>query len=218
MTLLAYHPPQEPYVQVTHVDSDIVVVNKPSGLLSVPGKAPEHRDSVWARLERVMPDLRVVHRLDMATSGLMVFARHKTAQAGLQRQFEQRTVDKMYRAHIWGQPPSAQGEINLAMRCDWPNRPRQMVDLALGKAARTLYSVIGQHQHGAIMALTPYTGRSHQLRVHMQAIGCPILGDKFYAADAAFTAAPRLLLHAERLSFRHPISGESLSFTCLADF
>src|SRR5690606_37349035 len=118
-----------------------------------------------ARLDRVSPNLRVVHRLDMATSGLMVFARHKQAQANLQRQFEQRLVGKRYCAHVWGQPPAAQGEINLALRCDWPNRPRQMVDLALGKAARTLYEVTGQQQYGAIVALTPYTGRSHQLRV-----------------------------------------------------
>jgi len=218
MILLAYHPPVDPYVSIVYVDHDIVVVNKPSGLLSVPGKAPEHRDSIWTRLERVMPGLRVVHRLDMATSGLMVFARHKTAQAALQRQFERRVVDKVYRAHVWGQPPSTQGEIHLALRCDWPNRPRQMVDLKLGKAARTLYSVIGQHHNGAIVALTPYTGRSHQLRVHMQAIGCAILGDKFYADNTVFKAAERLLLHAERLSFNHPVNNNPLVFTCPADF
>ena len=218
MTLLTYNPPMEPYISIIYADADIVVINKPSGLLSVPGKAPEHRDSAWARLERVLPDLRVVHRLDMATSGLMVFARHKQAQAALQRQFEQRTVDKRYCAHVWGQPPSVRGEINLALRCDWPNRPRQMVDLQLGKAARTLYTVTGQHKYGAIVALTPYTGRSHQLRVHMQAVGCAILGDKFYASPQGYAAASRLLLHAEYLAFNQPLSQQALSFNCPADF
>ncbi|RUO47431.1 pseudouridine synthase [Pseudidiomarina donghaiensis] len=218
MTLLSYEPPLQPFISIIYADADIVVINKQSGLLSVPGKAPEHRDSAWSRLERVLPDLRVVHRLDMATSGVMVFARHKQAQAALQRQFEQRLVGKRYRAHVWGQPPSTKGEINLALRCDWPNRPRQMVDLNLGKAARTLYEVTGQHQHGAIVALTPYTGRSHQLRVHMQAVGCAILGDKFYAPPVAFAAAPRLLLHAEYLAFNQPINQQPLSFSCSADF
>lgn len=218
MTLLTYEPPLDPYVSILYADADIVVINKPSGLLSVPGKAPEHRDSAWARLERVLPNLRVVHRLDMATSGLLVFARHKSAQAGLQRQFEQRLVGKRYCAHVWGQPPAPCGEINLALRCDWPNRPRQMVDLTLGKPARTLYRVTGAHRHGAIMALTPYTGRSHQLRVHMQAVGCAILGDKFYASAEAYAAAPRLLLHAEYLSFRQPMTQARLEFNCPADF
>lgn len=218
MTLLAYTPPTEPYISIVYADADIIVINKPSGLLSVPGKAPQHYDSAWSRLARACPGLRVVHRLDMATSGLMVFARHKTAQAALQRQFERRLVDKRYCAHVWGQPPAAHGEINLALRCDWPNRPRQMVDLHLGKPARTLYRVVGQHAHGAVMALTPYTGRSHQLRVHMQAVGCAILGDKFYAQPAAFAAAPRLLLHAEYLAFAHPSNQQPLQFTCPAEF
>ena len=218
MTLLHYAPPMHPFVTIVYSDADLVVVNKQSGLLSVPGKAPEHRDSVWTRLERVMPNLRVVHRLDMATSGLMVFARDKVTQAGLQRQFERRTVTKRYRAHVWGHLPANHGLIELAVRCDWPNRPRQMVDLRLGKPAVTLYRVIGQHAAGDVVELTPYTGRSHQLRVHMQALGTPILGDKFYAGTEAYAAANRLLLHAEALAFTHPKTGAELSFNCPADF
>lgn len=218
MTLLHYAPPLEPFVSLVYLDEQLVVANKPSGLLSVPGKAPEHRDSIWARLERALPGLRVVHRLDMATSGLMVFARDKGTQAHLQRQFEQRAVQKSYRAWVWGQLPASQGAIDLPVRCDWPNRPRQMVALRDGKAALTFYRVIGKHQVGDIVALSPYTGRSHQLRVHMQALNCPILGDKFYAGAEAFAVAPRLLLHAETLAFRHPHSGQQLEFNCPADF
>ncbi|PHR63679.1 MAG: RNA pseudouridine synthase [Idiomarina sp.] len=218
MTLLHYSPPTTPYLDIVYSDDDVVVINKPSGLLSVPGKAPEHRDSAWFRLERSCPQVRVIHRLDMATSGLLVFARNKVAQASLQRQFERRTVSKCYRAQVWGHLPAQRGAIDLALRCDWPNRPRQMVDLVLGKPALTFYQVIGKHVHGDIVALTPYTGRSHQLRVHMQALGTPIIGDRFYASSEGYAAAARLLLHAEHLAFDQPTSGERLIFNCPADF
>ncbi|RZQ55286.1 RNA pseudouridine synthase [Pseudidiomarina tainanensis] len=218
MTLFHYAPPITPYLDIIYSDDDVVVINKPSGLLSVPGKAIEHRDSAWFRLERSCPNIRVIHRLDMATSGLLVFARNKVAQASLQRQFERRTVAKRYRAMVWGNLPAQRGAIELALRCDWPNRPRQMVDLVLGKPALTFYQVIGHHSHGDIVGLTPYTGRSHQLRVHMQALGTPILGDKFYASAEGYAAAERLLLHAEHLAFDHPSSGERLVFNCPAEF
>ncbi|KFZ30374.1 hypothetical protein IDSA_09920 [Pseudidiomarina salinarum] len=218
MTLIAYHPPVHPWLVIVYQDDDIVVMNKPSGLLSVPGKAPEHYDSAWSRLARVLPTIRVVHRLDMGTSGLLVFALHKTAQAALQRQFEKRTVEKSYRARVWGRPPAESGSVDAPLRCDWPNRPRQMVDEAEGRQALTHYRVLQQHEHYADMELTPVTGRSHQLRVHMQLLGNPILGDKFYAEGAAFAAADRLLLHAQRIRFDHPTRGEPMSFECPADF
>lgn len=218
MTLIAYHPPVDPWLVILHRDDDIVVINKPSGLLSVPGKAPEHYDSAWSRLVRVLPNSRVVHRLDMATSGLLVFALHKTAQAALQRQFEKRVVEKSYRARVWGQLPAQSGSVDAPLRCDWPNRPRQMVDRAEGRHALTHYRVLRQHEQFADVELTPVTGRSHQLRVHMQLLGNPILGDKFYAEGAAFTAADRLLLHAQRIRFSHPSSAELMSFDCPADF
>lgn len=218
MTLLAYHPPVDPYLVILYQDDDIVVINKPGGLLSVPGKAPEHYDSAWSRLARVLPTTRVVHRLDMATSGLLVFALNKPAQAALQRQFEKRVVAKSYRARVWGQPPAQEGSVDAPLRCDWPNRPRQMVDYEEGRNALTHYRVLQQHPQWADVELTPVTGRSHQLRVHMQLLGNPILGDKFYAGGAAFAAADRLLLHAERIQFSHPLSGEPMSFACPADF
>lgn len=218
MTLLHYTPPITPFLTILYEDEDIVVVNKPSGLLSVPGKAVAHRDSVWTRLAFACPGIRVVHRLDMATSGLLVFARNKTAQAALQRQFEQRTVSKHYVAKVAGHLPANHGAIELPMRCDWPNRPRQMVDFRHGRHALTFYHVIGRDEVGDIVRLEPYTGRSHQLRVHMQALGTPIRGDKFYADAAAFAAADRLLLHAELLAFYHPTTQQRLSFTCPAEF
>ena len=218
MTLFHYAPATTPFLDIHYQDDDIVVVNKASGLLSVPGKAPEHRDSVWTRLSYACPGIRVVHRLDMATSGLLVLARNKTAQAALQRQFERRSVGKRYVAKVAGHLPATRGTIELPMRCDWPNRPRQIVDLWEGRHALTFYQVIDSDELGDVVYLEPYTGRSHQLRVHMQALGTPIRGDKFYADPAAFAAAERLLLHAESLAFDHPTTQQRLHFTCPAEF
>lgn len=218
MTLLHYAPPTEPYLRIVHQDEALLVIDKPAGLLSVPGKAPEHYDSAWSRVCRVFPTARIVHRLDMATSGLLVFALSKTAQAHLQRQFERRVVRKYYRAEVAGQLPAQRGVIDLAMRCDWPNRPRQMIDLVEGRSAQTRYQVVRQEADRSEVLLFPITGRSHQLRVHMQVLGTPILGDKFYADDAAFAAAPRLLLHAEEIGFLHPLTEQPINFHCPADF
>ena len=218
MTLLHYRPPLVPYLSIIYRDEALIVVAKPSGLLSVPGKDPAHRDSVWARVTRVFPTARIVHRLDMATSGLIVFALSKTAQAHLQRQFERRIVRKYYRAHVAGHLPARRGSIDLAMRCDWPNRPRQMVDLIAGRAAQTRYEVVRTTATSSEVLLFPVTGRSHQLRVHMQMLGTPILGDKFYADAAAYAAAPRLLLHAEEIGFLHPLTQQPISFHCPAEF
>lgn len=218
MTLLHYSPPTNPYLQLLYRDDAIVVINKPSGLLSVPGKEPQHQDSAYSRLLTVLPTARVVHRLDMATSGILLFALTKEAQAAIQRQFEQRTVSKSYRAKVYGQPPANAGFIDLPMRCDWPNRPRQMLDLIMGKSAQTGYRVLATTAEGAVLELRPITGRSHQLRVHMQALGTPICGDKFYADGPAFASAERLLLHAESLHLQHPMSAEPLHFYCPADF
>lgn len=222
MTLIAYSPPLSPYLELVYQDDAVVVVNKPSGLLSVPGKAPEHRDSLWSRLHCVLPTIRIVHRLDMATSGLLVFALSKPAQANLQRQFERRVVKKAYRARVWGELPAATGSVQIALRCDWPNRPRQMVDPVLGKPATTNYRVLASARALAKpfsdVELEPYTGRSHQLRVHMQWLGNPILGDKFYAHDEAFNASDRLLLHAQSLAFYHPLNNEWLEFNAPTPF
>lgn len=218
MTLLSYDPPQEPFLEVLYNEAGVVAINKPSGLLSVPGKAPEHKDSTWWRVTRVWPDARIVHRLDMATSGIILLALNKPTQAALNKQFEQRLVAKEYRARVWGHPPASQGVIDLPMRCDWPNRPKQCLDFVHGKAAQTGYRVLASNTTPnniqiTDMALFPVSGRSHQLRVHMQALQTPILGDKFYAHSDAFNAAPRLLLHAHKISFTHPQLQTQVSLT-----
>ncbi|MEL7798784.1 MULTISPECIES: pseudouridine synthase [Idiomarina] len=212
MTLLHYQPPTTPFLQVIYEDSQLLVVDKQSGLLSVPGKRPEHKDSVYTRVQRVLPEIRVVHRLDMATSGVLLLAKTKAAQSHLNRQFQNRTTSKRYIARVWGKPPSPQGEIELPLSCDWPNRPRQHMDFFTGKPSTTFYRVTDFDNGCSRLELTPHTGRSHQLRVHMQAIGCPILGDKFYAHSDAFAAAERLLLHAEYLGVTHPQTEQPIEF------
>ncbi len=200
-----YAPPGGP-LEVVHKDADILVLNKPSGLLSVPGKALEHADCLERRAKAGFPEALLVHRLDMDTSGLMIFAMNKAAQRHLGLQFERRHTTKTYEALVWGQPEDA-GEVNLPLIVDWPNRPLQMVDHDRGKKAHTAWQVTAQHETHARVRLMPTTGRSHQLRVHMLALGHPILGDRFYAKGAALAAAPRLCLHALTLEIYHPTGG-----------
>ena len=200
-------------------DDDIVVVDKPSGLLSVPGKPPNHEDSALGRLIKINPESRVVHRLDMATSGLMVFALNAESHRHLSRQFQDRQVEKRYIADVWGQVEAKQGAVDLPLRCDWSNRPKQMVDHELGKTSLTHYQVIESVYEGCDrVLLTPITGRSHQLRVHMAELGHPIIGCGFYAHEQARQRACRLHLHAAELSFTHPLFGEWLSFRSDAPF
>lgn len=215
-----YQPPQSPYLQVLYYDDDIVVANKPSGLLSVPGKAAAHQDSLHRRLARVWPQIRVVHRLDMATSGLIVFAQQKAAQSAISKQFQARTVEKRYLARVQNQLPAAQGSVDQPLRCDWPRRPKQMVCHELGKSALTHYQLLkyDSSTNSSLVELAPVTGRSHQLRVHMDALGCPILGDRLYGNNDSQRAKPRLQLHARQLAFRHPSTDEPLSFICQAPF
>lgn len=207
----SYHPPCEP-LKIYHQDSMILVAEKPAELLSVPGKSSHHKDSMQTRLLAQFPELGVVHRLDMATSGLMVFALSKAAQRHLGLQFERRHVKKRYVAQIWGTPHAPKGEIDLPLRCDWPNRPLQTVDFKQGRAAQTRFEIANHSGDHTTLFLYPVTGRSHQLRVHLQAIGHPILGDGFYAHDAAYKATPRLMLHADQLSFFHPEDGRQCLF------
>lgn len=215
-----YQPPQSPYLELLYFDDDIVIANKPSGLLSVPGKAPAHQDSLERRLARVWPQIRVVHRLDMATSGLIIFAQHKAAQSALSKQFQARTVQKRYLAKVQNQLPDTQGSVDLPLRCDWPRRPKQMVCYELGKSALTHYQVLEYEpsSNSTLVELSPVTGRSHQLRVHMEALGCPILGDRLYGDAQSQSAKPRLQLHAQQLVFCHPSTDKLLTFTCPASF
>ncbi|MCH8536199.1 MAG: RNA pseudouridine synthase [Alkalimonas sp.] len=215
--LLNYRPPQHPYLDILYQDNDIVVLNKPSGLLSVPGKAPEHCDSLSARVQRVWPHARVVHRLDMATSGLMVMAMHSQAQRELNRQFSARLVQKRYQATVAGQLLATQGSISVPLICDWPNRPKQKVCFLTGKKALTHFQRLSHSATKSRVLLFPVTGRSHQLRVHMQWLGHAILGDKFYRSDQD-TPASRLLLHAEWIQFKHPGSDLPVQFSAECPF
>lgn len=214
-----YAPPTEPWLHVLYQDDHIIVVNKPSGLLSVPGKAPEHHDSIMARVQRDFPGAESVHRLDMATSGVMAVALTKAAERELKRQFREREPKKSYLARVWGHLEKDEGLVDLPLICDWPNRPKQKVCFETGKSAQTEYRVLSRDADGTTrVLLMPITGRSHQLRVHMLALGHPILGDKFYAHPEAKAMAPRLLLHARELWITHPKFGGPMHFTCEAEF
>ncbi|AMX03661.1 RluA family pseudouridine synthase [Microbulbifer thermotolerans] len=209
----AYRPPAEPFLSVVYEDEALLVLDKPSGLLSVPGRDPAHRDSLASRAQARYPGALTVHRLDMDTSGLVVMARNPQAHRKLSAQFQNRQVEKVYCAKVWGELADNSGEIDLPLICDWPNRPRQKVDFELGKPSLTRWEKISACAGFSLVCLRPVTGRSHQLRVHLQAIDHPILGDPFYAHPQARTAAPRLLLHATELAFTHPESGEQLRFS-----
>ncbi len=215
-----YDPPQEPWLDLVYQDPHILVANKPSELLSVPGRDPAHHDSLLSRVKAEHPEAAVVHRLDLPTSGLLVLPLTLEAQRDLMRQFRDRLVDKRYVAVVDGAPEEAAGLVDLPLICDWPNRPRQIVDWQVGKPSQTRWQVLERAPDGrsARLGLEPITGRSHQLRVHLAAIGHAILGDRFYASPEAQSRAERLLLQAEQLRFAHPISGEPLAFSAPAGF
>jgi tRNA pseudouridine32 synthase/23S rRNA pseudouridine746 synthase len=198
-----------PLPPLIHVDDALIAADKPADLLSVPGRGPQHADCLSARLQAVYTDALIVHRLDMATSGLIVFGRGAASQRVLSIAFAERRVAKAYVAVVEGLLREDDGEIDLPLIADWPNRPRQRVDPVLGKPSLTRWAVLGRDaaQGRTRLELQPVTGRSHQLRVHLQAIGHPILGDTLYAAPETAGAAPRLLLHASRLRLPHPAHG-----------
>ncbi len=218
MTDFVYSPPTKPWLDILHQDQDIMVLNKPSGLLSVPGRAPSHNDSTYSRVLAEYPDAKIVHRLDMATSGVIVVALLRSAESELKRQFRDRETAKTYYARVAGHVKAESGTVNLPLICDWPNRPKQKVDHQVGKASQTHYDVVSRAKRSTLVKLTPITGRSHQLRVHMMALGHPILGDNFYADPLAKRLAPRLLLHAQSLTITHPFSKEPMTFSCEAPF
>lgn len=205
-------------LEVLHVDDTLVVTVKPAGLLSVPGRGDDKQDCMATRVQAAWPDALVVHRLDMGTSGLLVFARGKDAQRALSDAFAQRTVDKRYVAVVAGHMAGDDGEIDLPLSVDWPNRPRQQVDPERGKPSLTRWRVLQRNATTTRVALEPVTGRSHQLRVHLWASGHPILGDALYAPDPVRDAAARLLLHAEALELAHPGDGRRLAFHSATPF
>lgn len=211
-----YDPPQDP-LAILHDDHEVLLVAKPSGLLSVPGKGPHLADCLMARVQKVFPTALLVHRLDRDTSGVMIFALTPHAQRHLGLQFEKRQTRKTYVARVWGEMDQKTGTVDLPLIVDWPNRPRQMVDHAHGRQAVTDWRVIRARDGETRVRLMPRTGRSHQLRVHMLALGHPILGDPFYATGAA-RDYPRLMLHSETLQFRHPDGGQGMRITAKCPF
>jgi tRNA pseudouridine32 synthase/23S rRNA pseudouridine746 synthase len=210
-------------IELVYQDEHLLVLNKPPGLLSVPGKGADKQDCLSARAQLLFPTACVVHRLDMATSGLMLMALSPAVQRALNRQFEQRTVDKRYIAVVDGKmdstdsssAPSPWHLIDAAIAVDWPNRPLRVIDTALGKPSQTKWQVLSfdAASRTTRVALAPVTGRSHQLRVHLQAIGHPIVGDALYAPALVRARASRLLLHAQTLSVDHPQNQQRLTFT-----
>jgi tRNA pseudouridine32 synthase/23S rRNA pseudouridine746 synthase len=210
--LSTYSPPAGK-LELIHTDEALLVVNKPAGLLAVPGRGADKQDCLSARLQQQFPDALVVHRLDMATSGLMVFARGEAMQRRLSQMFREREVDKRYVAVVAGKLDPATDEVDLPIAADWPSRPLRKVDMETGKPSLTRYRLLAfdATSNTSRVELEPVTGRTHQLRVHMAAIGHPILGDALYG-DAA--SAPRLLLHASTLRFAHPSNASALNFVC----
>ena len=205
---------------LVYLDEQLIVLDKPAGLLAVPGRGEDKQDCLSARAQALWPDALVVHRLDMATSGLFLMARGIHMQRVLSRAFSDRSVYKRYQAVVAGElgGPGAQGVIDLPIAADWPRRPMQKVEPENGRPSTTRWEVLSQADGQTRLALEPVTGRTHQLRVHLQAIGHPILGDTLYAPQEVQALAARLLLHATTLQLSHPATGEALAFASAAPF
>ncbi|MDO9945120.1 bifunctional tRNA pseudouridine(32) synthase/23S rRNA pseudouridine(746) synthase RluA [Glaesserella parasuis] len=222
MALIEYNPPVEPWLDEVYRDNHILVINKPSGLLSVPGNRPEYQDSAMVRVQQKYGFTEPAHRLDMATSGILLFALSKQAEKELKRQFREREPKKHYQALVWGKLGEKVGDtgtMNFPLICDWENRPRQKICYERGKQAVTFYEILAHYPNNTTrVKLTPYTGRSHQLRVHCLALGHPIVEDKFYANPLAKSLSPRLCLHAEALTITHPVTQELMTFEAKPEF
>lgn len=218
--MTTYTPPPLTPVQILYQDEYLLAVNKPAGLLSVPGRGPDKQDCLISRIQADFPEALTVHRLDMGTSGIMLLALGKPMERELSILFQQRRVHKQYLAIVAGKMQPESGEIHLPLITDWPNRPRQMVSFELGKPSCTRYRAIAYDRNSDTTRaeLEPVTGRSHQLRVHMQSLGNPILGDELYAPQDVHARAERLLLHAFSIKFPHPFNGENLTIRCEAPF
>jgi len=211
-----YDPPQGS-LHILHQDNHLLVLAKPSGLLSVPGRDAHLKDSLQTRVLKEYPQALLVHRLDMETSGVFLMALTKEAQRNLGLQFERRKTQKTYIARVWGFLQDKEGVIDLPLRCDWERRPIQMVCHEHGRPSQTKWRVIAEEEEGghavSRLELTPITGRSHQLRVHLAELGHPILGDPFYADETTYRLTPRLQLHASSLTVHHPGDGALVTFS-----
>lgn len=213
---MIYIPPADTGLDLYYVDEHLLVINKPAGLLSVPGRGEDKQDCMLSRVLREYPDAFIVHRLDMDTSGLLLMARGKALQSALSILFQQRSVHKRYLAVVGGQLELEEGEINLPLLLDWPNRPKHKVDFEAGKPSLTRYRLLAYDASTNLsrVELEPFTGRSHQLRVHLMSLGHPIVGDELYAPPELKAQADRLLLHAWQLGFQHPVTQAALHFEC----
>ena len=211
MKPFVYEPPKTP-LDILYIDEDVLVVNKPSGLLTVPGKELKHHDSLELRIKIEYPNSFLVHRLDMDTSGVIIFALSKSTQRSLNLQFEKRIVKKLYEARVFGNITEDNGFIDLPLIVDWPNRPLQKIDAKEGKSALTHWQVLDREGDVTRVALMPETGRTHQLRVHMMSLGHTILGDRFYGNVAEINLANELQLHAKDLMIIHPKNGKKITF------
>ena len=214
-----YQPPLQQELNIIYEDDSILIVDKPAGLLTVPGKGEDKQDCLINRLKEVYPEALIVHRLDMATSGLLILARNRVIQGRLGDMFQNKQVKKEYLAIVSGNIQSSQGIINLPLLTDWPNRPKQMVDFISGKASVTHYTVIKKApNNGTLVKLMPLTGRTHQLRVHMQHIGHAIVGDRLYNSKETGKTCARLMLHASHLQFIHPETLKNIDIRLQPDF
>ena len=214
--MLAYQPPIHAGLDILYEDEYLLVINKPAGLLSVPGRGDEKQDCLISRVQLTHPSALIVHRLDMATSGILVLALDKESHRLLSQQFQQRAISKQYVAVVKGQLKAEEGMIDMPMICDWPNRPKQMIDMEQGKPAQTQYEVLeyASANDTSRLLLKPITGRTHQLRLHCQYLGHPILGDELYGDSASKKSSSRLLLHASMISFEHVQTGKRVDIAC----
>ena len=215
---LKYDPPREPWLVILHEDRDMVVLNKPGGLLSVPGRTPDLLDSALTRVRETHPAAQAVHRLDLGTSGVLVVATRRKAEAELRRQFQERLTRKAYLALVRGDMAHDSGTVDLPLICDWPNRPRQMVCFDTGKPALTHFQVLERSPGRTLVLLLPRTGRSHQLRVHMASLGHPIVGDNLYGPEDQDADPAGLHLHAAQLGLFHPYGGHWMVFSAPCAF
>lgn len=215
-----YQPPADNGLELLYQDDALLVLNKPSGLLSVPGRGDSKQDCMASRVQEEFPNALIVHRLDMATSGVLLMAKNADIHRYLSGLFQEREVEKRYVAIVDGQVRQAIGKIELPLITDWPNRPRQIVDHKNGKPSITRFKVLWRNieKNTTRIELAPETGRSHQLRVHMQSFGHAILGDRLYASDEVLQRSERLMLHAQSLSLIHPLTKEPMRFISEAPF
>jgi tRNA pseudouridine32 synthase/23S rRNA pseudouridine746 synthase len=215
-----YQAPADEGLDIIYEDDYLLVLNKPCGLLSVPGKGEDRQDCMISRAQAEFPDALIVHRLDMFTSGLIILALNRDIHRQLSLLFQNRQVIKQYVAEVDGLLEQDQGLIDLPLITDWPNRPRQIVDQQQGKPSQTQFEVLSRNPDldTSRVKLTPVTGRTHQIRVHLQAINHPVLGDRLYASESAQQKAARLMLHAEYLELTHPVSEKRQIFICPSPF